>query len=56
VARGFGVAPYALAFDGQALVTTEFGTLLRIDRATGATLSSTPVPVAGWITALAPVR
>ncbi len=47
------VAPYALAFDGQHLAVAADGTIKRYDPVTGAQVSSGPLGVAGWISAIA---
>lgn len=47
------VAPYSLAFDGQYLAVAADETIKRYDPATGAPVSSGPLGVPGWITAIA---
>lgn len=52
-------APSVLAFDGASLVTVDWLTdnfMVRIDPVSGATVSRTPLPVVGWVTAMAPVK
>ncbi len=51
--RGVSTAPYSLAFDGTHLAVAVDATIRRYDRRSGALVSVGPLPVPGWITALA---